>query len=233
MSHENLILVAEDDFEISDILISYINRAGMQAVHAADGESALNLIKTLHPNLVLLDIQLPLIDGWNVLSTLRKESNTPVIMVTALDQDIDKLMGLRLGADDYIVKPFNPSEVVARIEAVLRRAKNQAAPQQTLIRTRFMTIYPDEFCVEIHSEGQTFRPVLTTTEFRLLTHMAKYPRKVFSREELLNACLPESDTLDRTVDSHMSKLRKKFESCGLNGVPESIRGIGYRLGEQK
>ncbi|UEG19080.1 response regulator [Pantoea ananatis] len=232
MSNDNLILVAEDDFEIYDILMSYIKRAGMKAVHAAEGESALALIKTLQPDLVLLDIQLPLIDGWNVLSTLRKESNTPVIMVTALDQDIDKLMGLRLGADDYIVKPFNPSEVVARIEAVLRRAKNQAVPQ-SLIRTRFMTIYTDEFCVEIHSGGQTFTPVLTTTEFKLLTHMAKYPRKVFSREELLNACLPESDTLDRTVDSHMSKLRKKFEGCGLNGVPESIRGIGYRLGEQK
>lgn len=232
MNNDKLILVAEDDVEISDILMSYIKRAGMRTVHAADGEQALTLITRLQPDLVLLDIQLPRVDGWNVLSTLRKESNTPVIMVTALDQDIDKLMGLRLGADDYIVKPFNPSEVVARIEAVLRRANPQAAPQN-LIKTRFMTLYPDEFYVEIHSNGQILKPVLTTTEFKLLTHMAKYPRRVFSREELLNACLPESDTLDRTVDSHMSKLRKKFENCGISGVPESIRGMGYRLGEQK
>ncbi|WP_394550386.1 response regulator [Pantoea sp. SGAir0183] len=232
MNNDKLILVAEDDVEISDILMSYIKRAGMRTVHAADGEQALTLITCLQPDLVLLDIQLPRVDGWNVLSTLRKESNTPVIMVTALDQDIDKLMGLRLGADDYIVKPFNPSEVVARIEAVLRRANPQVAPQN-LIKNRFMTLYPDEFYVEIHSNGQTLTPVLTTTEFKLLTHMAKYPRRVFSREELLNACLPESDTLDRTVDSHMSKLRKKFENCGISGVPESIRGMGYRLGEQK
>lgn len=234
MSAEYLILVAEDDHEITDILMSYIRVAGMKTLHAADGETALSLFKTSRPDLVLLDIQLPLIDGWNVLSALNKESNTPVIMVTALDQDIDKLMGLRLGADDYVVKPFNPSEVVARIEAVLRRVKNQQIRMpQMPIRTHYMTIYPDEFYVEITVGNDILTPVLTTTEFKLLAHMARYPRKVFSREELLNACLPEGDTLDRTVDSHMSKLRKKFKNCGLYGVPESIRGVGYRIGEKK
>lgn len=234
MNDKPLILVAEDDDEIADILMSYVHRSGMNTVRAADGEQAINTFGLRKPDLVLLDIQLPIIDGWNVLSTLRKESNVPVIMVTALDQDVDKLMGLRLGADDYVVKPFNPSEVVARIEAVLRRTK--AGSEQSYrkpIRTPKLTIYPDDFFVEITVGDDMVTPVLTTTEFKLLTCLARNPRKVFSRDKLLNSCLPEGDTLDRTVDSHMSKLRKKLENCGLKGVPESIRGIGYRLGEHK
>ena len=158
----------------------------------------------------------------------------PVIMVTALDQDVDKLMGLRLGADDYVIKPFNPSEVIARVEAVLRRTRpNAEVANSRPLRTSFLTIYPEDFYVEITVAGEVVTPVLTTTEFKLLTHLARNPRKVCSREELLDACLPEGDSLDRTVDSHMSKLRKKLENAGLKGVPESIRGLGYRLGENK
>lgn len=234
MNHEKIILVAEDDDEIADILVSYIHRAGMKTVRAADGEQALEQFRLRKPDLVLLDIQLPLVDGWRVLSTLRRESNIPVIMVTALDQDVDKLMGLRLGADDYVVKPFNPAEVVARIEAVLRRVNVSAENSyQKPIRTPHLTIYPEDFYVEITTEGGIVTLDLTTTEFRLLTCMARNPRKVFSRDELLSSCLPEGDALDRTVDSHISKLRKKLENCGLKGTPESIRGIGYRLGENK
>lgn len=234
MNHEKIILVAEDDDEIADILVSYIHRAGMKTVRAADGEQALEQFRLRKPDLVLLDIQLPLVDGWRVLSTLRRESNIPVIMVTALDQDVDKLMGLRLGADDYVVKPFNPAEVVARIEAVLRRVNVSAENSyQKPIRTPHLTIYPEDFYVEITTEGGIVTLDLTTTEFRLLACMARNPRKVFSRDELLSSCLPEGDALDRTVDSHISKLRKKLENCGLKGTPESIRGIGYRLGENK
>lgn len=155
-------------------------------------------------------------------------------MVTALDQDIDKLMGLRLGADDYVIKPFNPSEVIARVEAVLRRTKvNTEVANTRPIRTPCLTIYPDDFYVEITVTDEVVTPVLTTTEFKLLTYLARNPRKVCSREELLDACLPEGDSLDRTVDSHMSKLRKKLENAWLKGIPESIRGLGYRTGENK
>lgn len=234
MNNQSLILVAEDDDEIADILMSYLQRAGMKTLRAADGEHALTLQRLNKPDLILLDIHLPVFDGWCVLSTLRKDSNVPVIMVTARDQDVDKLMGLRLGADDYVIKPFNPSEVVARVEAVLRRTKPLADHIDSRpIRTSFITLYPDDFYVEIHVDEKTVTPTLTTTEFKLLAWLAKNPRRVCSREELLNACLPEGDTLDRTVDSHMSKLRKKLEQCGLKGVPESIRGMGYRLGEQR
>lgn len=233
--HKNtLILVAEDDDEIADILISYLQKAGMQTLRATNGEQAITFGRLHKPELILLDIHLPVFDGWNVLSTLRQESNVPIIMVTALDQDVDKLMGLRLGADDYVIKPFNPSEVVARVEAVLRRTRSDPGQIDSRpIRTPFLTVYPDDFYIEITAGDRVVTPVLTTTEFKLLMHLARNPRKVCSREELLNACLPDGDRLDRTVDSHMSKLRKKLEVAGLNGVPESIRGMGYRLGEHK
>lgn len=234
MNKSNLIIIAEDDDEIAAILTGYLHRAGMKTCRAEDGEQAINLTRLHKPDLVLLDIHLPVYDGWNVLTTLRKETNVPVIMVTALDQDVDKLMGLRLGADDYVIKPFNPSEVIARLEAVLRRTRpNAEVANSRPLRLPFLTIYPDEFYVEITVENKIVTPVLTTTEFKLLTYLARSPRKVCSREELLDACLPEGDSLDRTVDSHMSKLRKKLEHAGLKGIPESIRGVGYRLGEKK
>jgi len=233
MNHHNVIMVVEDEQEIAEILTSYINKSAMTAIHAKDGATGMALFRQKKPDLILLDIQLPDITGWNFLTALRKESNIPVIMVTAFDQDIDKLMGLRLGADDYIIKPFNPLEVLARIEAVLRRVKPEEDPKNTPIRTHFMTIYPEEFHVEIAINGETHSPDLTTSEFKLLAYMAKYPRKVFSREALMDSCLPEGDKLDRTIDSHISKLRKKLEKPGLNNVPESVRGIGYRLGNEK
>ncbi len=234
MKNNNLILITEDEDEIADILIQYLHRAHMQTLRAANGEQALILNRLYKPELILLDIHLPIIDGWNVLTMLRKESNVPVIMVTALDQDVDKLMGLRLGADDYVIKPFNPSEVVARVEAVLRRAKPDIKDNgPEALRTPFLTVYPEDFYVEITTGSSVVHPVLTTTEFKILAYLAKNPRKICSREELLNTCLPESDAFDRTVDSHISKLRKKLELAGLRGIPESIRGMGYRLGEHK
>ena len=196
--HKNtLILVVEDEDEIADILMSYLERSGMKTLRARQGEQAIALDRLHKPDLILLDIHLPVCDGWSVLTTLRQESAVPVIMVSALDQDVDKLMG--------------------------------SQP----LRTPFITVYPDDFYVEVTVGAEVVSPVLTTTEFKLLTYLVRYPRKVCSREELLNACLPEGDTLDRTVDSHMSKLRKKLELAGLYGVPESIRGMGYRLGEKK
>jgi two-component system response regulator AdeR len=191
MNNNNLIIVAEDDDDIAAILTGYLRKAGMKTLRAEGGEQAINLTRLNKPDLLLLDIHLPVYDGWNVLTTLRKETNVPVIMVTALDQDVDKLMGLRLGADDYVIKPFNPSEVVARVEAVLRRTRSGCRVGTfTALRTPFLTIYPDEFYVEIATQGEVSTPVLTTTEFKLLTYLARNPRKVCSREELLDAvCL--------------------------------------------
>ncbi len=225
-----LVLIAEDAPEIADILAAYLARSGMRSVHAADGARALELHLALKPDLVLLDIQMPQVSGWQVLSQIRQRGNTPVIVLTALDQDIDKLTGLRIGADDYVVKPFNPAEVVARVEAVLRRSlPREERDERSVLRVAPFVIDFDRHEAVIEIDGRSHALALTLTEFRLLAQLARVPRRVFSRAELLATCLPEGDTLERTVDSHVSKLRKKLEDLGIAGVPVSIRGVGYRF----
>ncbi|MGZ9706841.1 response regulator [Pseudomonas sp. GNP013] len=226
-----LVLIAEDEPEIADILIAYLKRAGFRTAHALDGRRALELHQTLKPDLLLLDVLMPHVDGWKVLAEVRHRGNTPVIMLTAQDQDLDKLMGLRIGADDYIVKPFNPAEVVARTQAVLRRTTDyQYVSASSVLRVDAFEIDIESHEVTVRRAGEALTLLLTATEFKLLAQLAKAPKRVFSRAELLALCSPESDSLERTVDSHISKLRRKIEDLGLQGVPESIRGVGYRFG---
>ncbi|EJO5753563.1 response regulator transcription factor [Salmonella enterica] len=228
-----MILIAEDEPEIAEILAAYLQKGGLRCLHAVDGQHALELHANARPDLVLLDVQMPHIDGWKVLSEIRNRGNTPVIMLTAMDQDLDKLMGLRMGADDYVVKPFNPAEVVARVIAVLRRASSN--PQESnskVLRVPPLVIDLESYEVYVEKESRHLVP-LTMTEFKLLVQMARSPRRVFSRSELLAHCLPESDALERTVDSHISKLRKKFEELGVHGIPLGLRGVGYRLWSQE
>ncbi|WP_294190420.1 response regulator [uncultured Sphingomonas sp.] len=218
-----LALIAEDDRDISDIVRAYLEREGFRTVQATDGRTALDLHLALKPDIVLLDISMPLVDGWEVLAEVRRRGNTPVVVTTALDQDIDKLQALRVGADDYVVKPFNPVEVVARVKAVLRRSGGDNG-------SGVLRVGPVEVDIGAHMvRTVTGEVTLTLTEFRLLTHMARTPSRVFSRGELLDACLPGSDALDRTVDSHVSKLRRKLEQAGAPNMPEGVRGVGYRL----
>ena len=226
--HQALVLIAEDEPEIADILTAYLKRSGFQTAHALDGQHALQLHQTLKPDLVLLDVLMPKLDGWRVLAEIRHRGNTPVIMLTAMDQDMDKLMGLRIGADDYVVKPFNPAEIVARTQAVLRRSIDHGNGQRVLRVNAFeIDIDTHEARVQVGTHKHLLS--LTATEFKLLAQLAKAPKRVFSRAELLALCSPESDSLERTVDSHISKLRRKIEDLGLLGVPASIRGVGYRF----
>lgn len=223
-----LILIAEDDPEIADIIRAYLEREGFRTVHAPDGRIALDLHHALKPDLILLDVSMPRMDGWEVLAAVRQRSTTPVIMVTALDQDIDKLQALRIGADDYVVKPFNAVEVVARTKAVLRRTAGERVGG--VLRAGPLEIDQEAHEVrKVEANDSITRLALTLTEFRLLVHLAKSPHRVFSRGELVDACLPGSDALDRTVDSHISKLRRKLSQAGLPDMPEGIRGVGYRL----
>lgn len=222
-----LVLIAEDDEEIASILDAYLQREEFRTVLARDGRTALDLHLALKPDLVLLDVNMPRLDGWEVLAELRRRGTTPAIMITALDKDIDRLQGLRIGADDYVVKPFNPIEVVARAKAVLRRSG--LATAGGILRVGDLSIDLDGYQASFGT-GSEARPLaLTLTEFRILAHMARNPGKVFTRGELVDACLPGSDALDRTVDSHLSKLRKKLEQAGAHGLLPGVRGIGYRL----
>lgn len=230
MRQAPLVLIAEDEGEIADILGAYLARSGLRSVRAVDGEAALASHRQLRPDLVLLDVQMPRMDGWQVLSELRRRGNTPVIMLTALDQDVDKLTGLRVGADDYVAKPFNPAEIVARIQAVLRRSAREPndAPSG-VIRQGPFEIDLRSHEVTVRTDEQLHALTFTLTEFRLLVHMARAPRQVHSRLDLLHNCLPEGDAQERTVDSHVSKLRRKLEDVGVIGIPATIRGVGYRF----
>lgn len=222
-----LVLIAEDDDEIASILDAYLQREGFRTVLARDGRTALDLHLALKPDLVLLDVTMPRLDGWEVLAELRRRGSTPAIMITALDKDIDRLQGLRIGADDYVVKPFNPIEVVARAKAVLRRSG--LATAGGVLRVGDLSIDLDGYQASFGGGAEAKPLALTLTEFRILAHLARNPGKVFTRSELVDACLPGSDALDRTVDSHLSKLRKKLEQAGAHGLLPGVRGIGYRL----
>ncbi|WP_339940726.1 response regulator transcription factor, partial [Undibacterium luofuense] len=200
-----LVLIAEDQPDICDILAAYLQRNGMRTITAANGAEALEMHRQLKPDLVLLDIQMPVMDGWQVLAALRQHGDTPVMMITAMDSDLDKLTGLRIGADDYIVKPFNPAEVVARVNAVMRRYQSASAGHTpTVLRAGPLEINLAQHEAKISNDHGERHLQLTLTEFRLLCQMARAPKRVFSRAELLQHSLPEGDALERTVDSHIS-----------------------------
>jgi len=227
--HDKQILVVEDEYDIGDIIEHYLKREGMRVIRAMNGKQAIEIHASQTIDLILLDIKLPELNGWEVLSKIRQKAQTPVIMLTALDQDIDKVMALRIGADDFVVKPFNPNEVVARVQAVLRRThQNQQAAVKNLFYKNI------EINTEIHSVyiNQVDKKTLlnlTLTEYKILLLMINQPHRVFTRGELMNQCLPDSDALERTVDSHVSKLRKKLEEYGLEHMLINVRGVGYRL----
>lgn len=223
-----LICVVEDDPDIARILQTYLERERLRVICAADGEAALQQHRSLNPDLLLLDVNIPKKDGFAVLAEVRRRGDTPVIFATAMAEDIDRLTGLRMGADDYVVKPFNPAEVVARVKAVLRRTSGGG-------RAELLRHGPIEADLSAHlarvldpQAGPTALN-LTLSEFRILVQLLNAPMRVLSRGEILDASLPESDALERTVDSHVSKLRRKLEAAGAVGFVVNVRGVGYRL----
>lgn len=222
-----LILVIEDDPEISEIIETYFVREGFRVITAGDGATGLSHHQRLRPDLVVLDIKLPRQDGYEVLAAIRRVSDTPVIMVTALADDLDKLQALRIGADDYVVKPFNPLEVVARAKAVLRRASGRSPDH--VLRVGPLNVDPQAHRAVVNTGSEPVILDLTRTEFRILAHMAASPNRVFERSELVDACLPEGEAMDRTVDSHVSNLRRKLTSAGAGNVLTGVRGVGYRI----
>lgn len=223
------ILVVEDEYDIGDIIEHYLKREGMHVIRAMNGKQAIEIHASQAVDLILLDIKLPELNGWEVLGKIRQKAQTPVIMLTALDQDIDKVMALRIGADDFVVKPFNPNEVVARVQAVLRRAQQNTQLQKKNLVYKNIEINTDIHSVYIDQHDKKVLLNLTLTEYKILLLMIEHPHKVFTRSELMNHCLPDRDALERTVDSHVSKLRKKLEEQGLQNMLINVRGVGYRL----
>ena len=218
-----LVLIVEDEPNLSEVLEAYLRRDGFRTERAADGESALRLFHEAKPDLVLLDVTLPKLDGFEVLRQVRQAGNTPVIMVTARVEDVDRLVGLRMGADDYVSKPFNPPEVVERVKAVLRRVRPVTAEERIYVGGLEL----DPLGMQVTAAGT--RLELTLSEYRLLELLVRHPGRVFSRSELLARCLPESDALERVVDAHLGSVRRKLGAAGVADLLESVRGVGYRL----
>ena len=219
-----LILIAEDDPEVARILSAYFERDGYRVVTASDGEMALGHAYTLKPDLIILDVGLPKLDGFTVLGRLRQTSDVPILMATARVEDLDRLTGLHLGADDYVVKPYNPAEIVARTKAILRRGAFRA---ERMVSFGDLTANPLEHVV---SAGTPPQPLdLTPIEFSLLLCLLRQPQRVFTRMDLIDACMPDSDAQERTVDSHIAHLRRKLTANGATAQISSVRGVGYKL----
>ncbi|GAB7262021.1 response regulator [Dickeya ananatis] len=223
------ILIIEDDTDAASVLEAYLKRDNFQVLLASDGVGGLEMALRVKPDLILLDVMLPGMNGTEVLAALRRKSDIPVIMVTAMGDDTDKIGALRYGADDYVTKPYHPGEVVARVQAVLRRTSGVMTPGQTLSFGPLVVDQDAMLAAVTDTQGHSQPLELTPTEFSLLTTLLRAQTRAFSRQELLEACLPDSDALERVVDTHIYNLRKKLEAVGISGVLLTVRAVGYRF----
>jgi two-component system alkaline phosphatase synthesis response regulator PhoP len=223
------ILVVDDDRQIVRVLQTYLTQEGMTVLTAYDGEEALHLIRQERPDCVVLDLMLPRQTGWDVTRLMRSDEHLaaiPILMLTARVDDTDKIVGLELGADDYVTKPFNLREVVARVRAILRRTRGGVRPSSVL-QSRGLRLDTQQRSISL--DGQALE--MTPTEFALLQALMENPNHVFTRRALIEAALGyDYEGLERTVDSHIKNLRKKIEIDLTNPVYiETVFGVGYRF----
>ena len=218
------VLVVEDEPKLSQLLCDYLENSGYRHQALGDGNAVIPWVRQHKPDLILLDLMLPGKDGVTLCQELRTFTDVPIIMVTARVEELDRLLGLDVGADDYVCKPFSPREVMARVQAVLRRASREV---QTNGSVSGITVDDDR--QEIHCNGHLLE--LTLTEYRLLSLLASRPGKVFSRDRLLDCLHDEGQSAsDRTVDSHIKNLRRKLSAVAPGEeIIASIYGVGYRL----
>lgn len=225
----NRILIVDDDAHIRDVLRFALDKEGFDIVEAENGRVALEKFSSDNPDLIILDIMMPEMDGISVCRELRKSSNVPIIFLSSKDEEIDRILGLELGGDDYITKPFSPRELVARARAVLRRINDnpvETAQPDNLLQHGRLKIDQDQFKVFWQEEEIVF----TVTEFGLLRVLIQQPGRVFNREALMNAAYDFNNVVsDRTIDSHMRRVRAKLAAVGANPV-ETVHGVGYKLG---
>ena len=223
------VLVVDDEAKIAQLARDYLERAGFAVLVAGDGRSALQAIRARRPDLVVLDLGLPEVDGLEVTRTVRESSGVPIVMLTARDDELDKLLGLELGADDYITKPFSPRELVARVRAVLRRTERAADPDAERVVVGDLALDAAKLTATVAG-----RPVdLTPTEFSLLLTMARQPGRVFTRSQLLDAVRGVAfESYERAIDAHVKNLRRKIEPAPHQPrYVLTVYGMGYRLAE--
>jgi DNA-binding response OmpR family regulator len=223
------ILVVEDEPAIATLARDYLEHAGFSVSVAGDGPTALRLVRTAHPDLVVLDLGLPGIDGLDVTRTIRRDSTLPIIMVTARGEESDKLVGLELGADDYVTKPFSPKELVARVRAVLRRTGDGSSDSRDILVVGDLVLDVPRRAVSV--DGR--RVDLTATEFALIETLARQPGRVFTRSQLLDAIHGVAfESYERAIDAHVKNVRRKLDPGARESRRiETVYGVGYRLAE--
>ncbi len=228
------VLVVDDERQIAGIARDYLQHAGYAVITATDGAMALDLARTRQPDLIVLDLALPRVDGLDVARALRRESDIPIIMLTARVEESDRLLGLEIGADDYITKPFSPRELVARVKAVLRRADGDSGGD--ILRVAGLTLdVPRMKVSRREANGATTAIDLTPTEFQLLATLARQPGRIFTRAQLLDAVRGvEVESFERAIDTHVKNIRRKIEPDAHN--PRyilTVYGIGYKCAESR
>ena len=216
------VLIVEDEKKLANILIEYLQKDGFQTKHIAIGSEVIPWVKEHNPDLILLDLMLPEMNGKQICQEIRTFSSIPIIMVTAMVEEIDRLIGLELGADDYICKPFSPKEVTARVKAVLRRSDPDYIKNS---QSRGFEVNPDQYSITLAGQKLDLTPV----EFRLLSMFIEYPNRVYNRDQILNNVFDDGRiVLDRTVDTHIKNLRQKLQAVNAKSdYIRSIYGIGY------
>ncbi len=223
------ILVVDDEAKISEVIKSYLEHDGYKVSTALNGKAALNGYNDFNPDLIILDLMLPDISGEDICKRIRKNSSVPIIMLTAKVSDDEVITGLDIGADDYVLKPFSPKQLLARVAAVLRRSAKESAEDRSKIVFDNGELVIDTFVHEIRKAGSIIN--LTPNEYRILVTMAGYPKKTFTREELISMALGDDfEGFDRTVDTHIKNLRQKIEDDPK--APKylvTVHGVGYRF----
>jgi two-component system alkaline phosphatase synthesis response regulator PhoP len=224
------ILVVDDEPKIAQLARDYLEHAGFEVLIAGDGPAALTAVRQRHPDLVVLDLGLPGLDGLDVTRQLRRDSTIPIVMLTARDDELDKLLGLELGADDYLTKPFSPRELVARVRAVLRRTENATAPSD-LIRAGDVVLDVPRMRAEVAGRAVE----LTATEFGLLKTLAASPGRIFTRSQLLDEIRGVTfESYERAIDSHIKNLRRKLEPDPREPrYVLTVYGVGYRFADDR
>ena len=226
----NRILVVDDDPHIREVVQFALDKEGFDTLEAGDGAQALERFAADRPDLIVLDITMPELDGTEVCRRIRQTSRTPIIFLSSRDDEIDRVLGLELGGDDYITKPFSPRELVARVKAVLRRLEDAKAPRDegtAIMQHGRLSLNLDDFT----GSWDDTQIVLTLTEFGIIRTLMQRPDKVYSHDDLMSSANELSRIVsDRTIDSHVRRVRKKFADIGADPV-ETVHGIGYKLGD--
>jgi two-component system OmpR family response regulator len=225
------ILVVDDDPHIREVISFALETAGMTAVEAINGQKALDLLQQANPALIILDINMPEVDGFQFCKEVRKTSEVPILFLSSRDDEIDRVVGLEIGGDDYVSKPFSPRELIARVNAILKRAQATQAPSiadsPKVLEHGLLMLEPEKHRITWNKNAVE----LTAREFAILQTFLTHPDIVFDRERIIeNACETNSYVSDRTVDSHIRHIRNKFSKLSCDPIIETVRGVGYKLG---